>query len=87
MDASAQEPPPAGIRHELIERVVQPMLGFVPEDLDQDLEELGVDSMVLVHMLAQTEEVFGVELSPVDLMDQVSVASLARLVEQQRALA
>jgi acyl carrier protein len=77
-------PQPTPTERRLIEEVIQPLLGVTPDTMEQDLIELGADSMALVHMLAQTEELFEVELSPLELMDNLTVAGLATIVDRQR---
>jgi acyl carrier protein len=77
------ENPPTPTELRLFNEVVAPLLDTVPERMDQDLLESGADSMILVHIFAQAEELFGVELSPVQLMDDVSIASLAALIDRQ----
>lgn len=80
-------PAPTGTERTLVDEVVEPLLGITPKVMSQDLIELGADSMQLVHMLAQAEEIFDVELSAVELMDNASVAGLAALIDRQRASA
>ncbi|MEU5551922.1 MULTISPECIES: acyl carrier protein [unclassified Micromonospora] len=76
---------PTDTERRLVTEVVEPLLGFTPDEMSQDLIALGADSMQLVHMLAQAEDLFDVELSAVELMDNVSVAGLAALIDRQRA--
>lgn len=66
----------------LIDEVVSLLLDELPP-LDQDLIESGVDSMKLVHILFQAEELFGVELSAVDILDDVSISRLAALIDEK----
>lgn len=87
MTEPTSTPAPTDTERRLVEEIVEPLLGFTPDVMSRDLIELGADSMQLVHMLAQAEELFDVELSAMELMDDVSVAGLAALIDRQLAAA
>lgn len=82
---SAETAGSVDIERRLVAEVVEPLLGAVPRTMDQELAELGADSMALVHMIAQAEEIFDVELPPAELIEDLSVAGLAGRIRAQLA--
>jgi acyl carrier protein len=74
---------PTELERRLVDEVVTPHLGAVPERVDQSLIDLGATSAQLLEMLAETEKLFDVELSAMELMDDASVAGLAAMLERQ----
>lgn len=73
---------PTPTERKLVDEIVVPLLGTAPTWLGQDLAELGANSMTVIHILAQAEELFDVEISPLDMMDNTNVAALAALIDR-----
>lgn len=67
----------------IAETIVAPVLGVESLDVRHDLVELGADSKALVRILAEVEDAFGVEISPELLLDGVTVAGIAEIVDRQ----
>lgn len=52
--------------------------------LDDDVLELGVDSMAAVEMCLRLERLFGVEITPAKLLIAPTVGRLAALIDESR---
>lgn len=73
------------IERRLLDEVITPISKVGPEDRERDLIELGLDSMALVHVLAQSEDIFDVELPPVELWDDTDVGISVALIAEKIA--
>jgi acyl carrier protein len=70
----------------VVDEIVAPLLGVVPPAADADLMGLGADSMTVIHMVAQAEELFAVELPFLELIEErFTVSGLAAAVDRHRA--
>lgn len=73
---------PGGELEQGLARLWSDFLGIEPIGIEDNLLELGGDSLLVIRLLAKVRSIFGVELHPTTFFKNPTIASLALLIEE-----